>query len=126
MVGGIEVCDILESPGDLREDWEDVDCISAREDEFLRVEPEVLDADLSLREKSPILAVLIGYRWGGWCELWMYLYGRVGNQVGFDTQIFGRSLVTMSRGRCCSGIGRGHAPIGELTGAEIRLLARLN
>lgn len=126
MVGGIEVCDILESPGDLREDWEDVDCISAREDEFLRVEPEVLDADLSLREKSPILAVLIGYRWGGWCELWMYLYGRVGNQVGFDNQIFGRSLVTMSRGRCCSGIGRGHAPIGELTGAEIRLLARLN
>jgi hypothetical protein len=92
----------------------------------LRVEPEVLDADLSLREKSPILAVLIGYRWGGWCELWMYLYGRVGNQVGFDNQIFGRSLVTMSRGRCCSGIGRGHAPIGELTGAEIRLLARLN
>ena len=69
MVGGIEVCDILERPGDLREDWEDVDCISAREDEFLRVEPEVLDADLSLREKSPILAMLIGYRWGRWCGL---------------------------------------------------------
>jgi hypothetical protein len=58
MVGGIEVCDIFEKPGvagDLREDWEDVDWISARDEEFLR-EPEVLDADLSLREKRPILA----------------------------------------------------------------------
>lgn len=58
IVGGIEVCDIFERPGDLREDCEDVDCISAREEEFLRVDPEVLDADLSLREKRPIPAVL--------------------------------------------------------------------
>ena len=123
MVGGIEVCDILGRPGDLREDWEDVDCISAREDEFLRVEPEVLDADLSLREKSPILAVLIGYRWGGWCGLWMYLYRTVGNPILDE---FGDD-VSGQRDR------RGDTPIGECgggggggrTGAETRLLVRL-
>lgn len=62
IVGGIEVCDILEKPGvagDLRDDCEDIEVISAREEEFLR-DVEVLDADLSLREKSPILAVPMG------------------------------------------------------------------
>jgi hypothetical protein len=30
--------------------------VSAREAEYLRIEPEVLEAVLSLREKSPIVA----------------------------------------------------------------------
>jgi hypothetical protein len=64
IVGGIEVCDILEKPGvagDLRDDCEDCDVVSAR-DEFIR-EPEVVDADLSLREKSPIVAVeVVGFK----------------------------------------------------------------
>lgn len=62
MVGGIEACDILEKPGvvgDLSEDCEDIDLTSARE--VLR--EEMLDPDLSLREKSPILAVSIAKSW---------------------------------------------------------------
>lgn len=41
--------------GDLRDDAEDIDWISAREEEFLR-DSEVEDPDLGLREKRPILS----------------------------------------------------------------------
>jgi len=44
--------------GDLREDCEDMDWISPRFEEFLRVLPEVVEpADLSLREKIPMFVV---------------------------------------------------------------------
>ena len=70
-MGGIEVCDIFEKPGvagDFKDDCEETEVISAMDEEFLR-EPDVLDADLSLREKSPILAGPIGETW----VLWMWL-----------------------------------------------------
>ncbi len=57
MVGGI---DILEKPGvagvtgDFSDDWEDWEPISARLEEFLRDPPEVVEPDLSLREKRPM------------------------------------------------------------------------
>ena len=66
MVGGIEVCDILEKAvvaGDLSELWLDIDWDSARE-ELLR-DPEVLEADLSLRENMPIITEMLVY----WCGL---------------------------------------------------------
>lgn len=58
MVGGI---DILEKPGvagvtgDFRDDCEDIEPRSARLEEFLREPPEVVELDLSLREKRPML-----------------------------------------------------------------------
>lgn len=120
MVGGIEVCDILEKPGvagDLREDWEDTDWISARDEEFLR-ESEMLDAALSLREKSPILAVLIGVS--------VIVGGVVGSILllvtGCDsiTQVFffffWSREVTMSRE--FTGIGDRMKPIGGFGGGR--------
>jgi len=52
--------DILEKPGvagDLRDDSEDMEPISAREEEFLRESPEaeVAEPDLGLREKRPMV-----------------------------------------------------------------------
>ena len=52
--------DILEKPGvagDLRDDSEDMEPISAREEEFLRepTEAEVVEPDLVLREKRPMV-----------------------------------------------------------------------
>ncbi len=57
MVGGI---DILENPGvagDLREDCELIDAISGRLEEFLRDPSDVVELDLPLREKRPMMAV---------------------------------------------------------------------
>ena len=87
MVGGIEVGDIFEKPGvagDLREDWEDMDWISAREEEFLR-DPEVLDADLSLREKSPMLAVMSRALVMRWWWRWYYGIFVLGDEVQDST-----------------------------------------
>lgn len=49
---------ILVNPGvagDLREDWEDMEAASVRLVESFRGAPEVTEAVLSLREKSPIV-----------------------------------------------------------------------
>lgn len=57
---GIGGMDILENPGvagDFKEVWDDMEAASARLEEFFRDPPEVIDADLSLREKRPILAI---------------------------------------------------------------------
>lgn len=44
--------------GDLREDCEDMELISPVFEEFFRRLPEVVEPDLSLREKSPILSMV--------------------------------------------------------------------
>jgi hypothetical protein len=52
--------DILENAGvagDLRDDCEDMEFASAKLEELFRDPPEVMDPDLSLREKRPILAI---------------------------------------------------------------------
>ena len=60
MVG---VIDILLKPGvagDRKEDVEDTECVSAKLEEFLRVlKEEVVEMDLSLREKIPIVLVCL-------------------------------------------------------------------
>src|SRR5882724_9706617 len=56
IVGGI---DIFEKPGvagDFREDCDDIEPSSARLDELFRDPPDVVEPDLSLREKRPMLA----------------------------------------------------------------------
>jgi hypothetical protein len=53
----LEKLGVVGPVGDLREDVEDIDWISAREGEFLR-EAEVVELDLSLREKKPIFVEL--------------------------------------------------------------------
>jgi hypothetical protein len=65
IVGGM---DILEKPGvagDLRDDSEDMEPISAREEEFLRESPEaeVAEPDLGLREKRPMVIIVKGEKW---------------------------------------------------------------
>lgn len=59
MVGGM---DILEKPGvagDLSEEADEMELISAREDEFLRDEEVMVEPDLSLREKRPMVAGVV-------------------------------------------------------------------
>jgi hypothetical protein len=55
----LEKLGVVGPVGDLREDVEDIDWISAREGEFLR-EAEAVELDLSLREKNPIFVELNG------------------------------------------------------------------
>ena len=87
MVG---VIDILLKPGvagDRKEDVEDTECVSAKLEEFLRVlKEEVVEMDLSLREKIPIVLVclfvclffcLFGLAWLG---LGGSRNGRMGNR----------------------------------------------
>jgi len=63
MVGGMFMV-ILEKPGvpgvtgDLREDCEDMEPMSARLDEFLREPPDVVEPDVFLREKRPMVVVV--------------------------------------------------------------------
>jgi hypothetical protein len=58
MVGGIDILEkkpgVAGVTGDFRDDCEDIEPISARLEEFLREPPEVVEPDLSLREKRPM------------------------------------------------------------------------
>jgi hypothetical protein len=58
MVGGIDILEkkpgVAGVAGDFSEDCEDMEPISARLEEFLREPPEVVEPDLSLREKRPM------------------------------------------------------------------------
>jgi hypothetical protein len=87
MVGGTDILVKAGVAGDLREDWEDMEAISAREDEFFRDEAMV-EPDLSLREKRPMLAgedfvVLCTYRWegGGFRVAWAVDKGNLMSSV---------------------------------------------
>jgi hypothetical protein len=65
ILGMVRGIDILEKPGvagvrgDFKDDWDDIEPISARVDEFLRDPPEVVEPDLSLREKRPMVRAAI-------------------------------------------------------------------
>lgn len=65
MVGGMFIV-ILEKPGvcgvtgDFKDDCEDMEPMSARLDEFLRDPPEVVEPDVFLREKRPMVLTVGG------------------------------------------------------------------